>query len=212
VKVGISMIVIIDYQSSGNPNSIKNMLKHIGLDSKISNTVSDIENADRLILPGIGAFDNGMNNLYRSGLIDLLTQRVIEKGIPVLGICLGMQLFTHRSEEGRIAGLGWIDAETVRFKFNAEMEKTSRIPHMGWNTVDIKHDSKLFKNIVDPRFYFAHSYHVAGVNEADVAATSFYGYEFVSSIIKENIIGVQFHPEKSHKYGMVLLKNFAEYF
>jgi len=188
------------------------MLTHIGLAAKISSMVSDIENADRLILPGIGAFDNGMNNLRRSGLIELLNHRVIDIGIPVLGICLGMQLFTQKSEEGSSRGLGWIDAETVRFDFDVGRGKTHRIPHMGWNSVDIKHDDKLFKDIANPRFYFAHSFHVIGVSKEDVAATSFYGYEFVSSIIRRNIIGVQFHPEKSHKYGMMLLKNFAEYY
>jgi len=204
------MIVIIDYHSAGNPNSIRNMLKHIGLDSFISNTTGDIEKADKLILPGIGAFDSGMKNLRDSGLISLLNHKVMDEKTPILGICLGMQLFTRKSQEGSASGLGWIDAETVRFNFSETLDRKYRTPHMGWNSVALKQDKPLYSNMIEPRFYFAHSYHVSGINSENIVTTSLYGYEFISSFIKDNIIGVQFHPEKSHKYGMALLKNFVE--
>jgi len=206
------MIVIIDYQSAGNPNSIRNMLKHIGLDSTISSAADDIEKADKLILPGIGAFDSGMKNLRDSGLIPLLNHKVMVEKASILGICLGMQLFTRKSEEGSTPGLGWIDAETVRFNFGETADRKYRTPHMGWNSITLKQDNPLYKNMVDPRFYFAHSYHVSGINSDNIVATSTYGYEFVASYIRDNIIGVQFHPKKSHKFGMVLLKNFAEFY
>jgi len=206
------MIVIIDYQGAGNPNSIRNMLKHIGVDSTISNIAGDIEKADKLILPGIGAFDSGMKNLHDSGLIALLSYKVIEDKTPILGICLGMQLFTRISEEGNAPGLGWIDAETTRFNFIETLDGRYRTPHMGWNSVKLVQNNPLYNKLLEPRFYFAHSYHISGINRENILTTTLYGYEFVSSFVKENIIGVQFHPEKSHKYGMTLLKNFVECF
>jgi imidazole glycerol-phosphate synthase subunit HisH len=202
------MMVIIDY-GMGNVGSIANMLKKIGAKAVVASDVSRIENARGLILPGVGAFDSGMRNLRDSGLIDVLTRKVTLEKVPVLGICLGMQLMTRSSEEGTSAGLGWIDAETVRFRFGAE-DKTLRIPHMGWNTVLPVSESTLFDNTGDEqRFYFVHSYHVVCDDEADVAAKTHYGYDFVSALQKENIMGVQFHPEKSHRFGMKLLMNFA---
>jgi len=186
------------------------MLKHIGLDSTISNKAGDIEKSDKLILPGIGAFDSGMKNLRESGLIALLNLKVMEEKTSILGICLGMQLFTKESEEGNSSGLGWIDAKTVRFNFSETSDRKYRIPHMGWNSAMLKQDNPLYSNMIEPRFYFAHSYHISGINSENIVTTSLYGYEFVSSFVKDNIIGVQFHPEKSHKYGMALLKNFVE--
>lgn len=206
------MIVIIDYQCAGNPNSIKNMLKRIGADAIISNNTNDIEKAEKLILPGIGAFDSGMKHLKDSGLISLLNREVIEKKTPILGICLGMQLFTGKSEEGSTPGLGWIDAVTSKFSFNELAEKKYAIPHMGWNSVTLVHSNPLFQNIIEPRFYFAHSYHITDIRQQNVITTTFHGYEFISSIAQENIMGVQFHPEKSHKIGMKLLENFIECF
>jgi len=204
------LIVIIDYQSSGNPNSIRNMLKHIGLDSTISNKAGDIEKSDKLILPGIGAFDSGMKNLRESGLIALLNLKVMEEKTSILGICLGMQLFTKESEEGNSSGLGWIDAKPSDLISVKHQTRKYRIPHMGWNSAMLKQDNPLYSNMIEPRFYFAHSYHISGINSENIVTTSLYGYEFVSSFVKDNIIGVQFHPEKSHKYGMALLKNFVE--
>lgn len=205
------MIVLVNYRV-GNFGSILNMLKKMGIEATISSNISDIEKADKLILTGVGAFDNGMKNLNESGLVPVLHEKVIEDKVPILGICLGMQLFTKTSEEGTLPGLGWIDAQTVKFKYS-ENYKNLKIPHMGWNTISIKKQISLFNDMCqEPRFYFVHSYHVVCNDEGDRLTTTMHGYEFVSAIQKENIIGVQFHPEKSHKFGMKLLKNFVERF
>lgn len=203
------MITIIDY-GMGNLGSIKNMLKKIGVGAIISSNHKVIEDADKLILPGIGAFDAGMKNLDDLGLITILNSKVIKNNTPILGICLGMQLLTKCSEEGNTQGLGWIDAQTVQFKFDGN-NNTLKVPHMGWNTTCINKESPLFNEMfVEPRFYFVHSYHVVCNNDHDILTTTHHGYEFASSIQKDNIMGVQFHPEKSHKFGMRLLKNFVE--
>jgi glutamine amidotransferase len=201
-------IVVIDY-GLGNLGSIKNMLKKIGSEAAISSSVSDIEGAEKLILPGVGNFDQGMKNLAASRFLPTLEERVIQKKTPILGICLGMQLFARKSEEGESTGLGWIDAEVVRFKFD-DQERHLKIPHMGWNLVKICRTNPLFEEMYpEPRFYFVHSYHVVCRNAEEVLTQTFHGYEFVSSVKKENIYGVQFHPEKSHKFGMKLLENFV---
>ena len=203
------MIVIVDY-GTGNLGSIHNMLKKIGADALISSDISTIENADKLILPGVGSFDNAMENLNNLGLPHILKKKVIKEKTYILGICLGIQLFTERSAEGNLPGLGWIEGETIKFKLNKN-QTTLKIPHMRWNTVKIKKNSLLFKNMYnDARFYFVHSYHVVCDNEQDILSMTCHGYDFVSAIQKENIIGVQFHPEKSHKFGMKILQNFAE--
>ena len=205
------MIVIIDY-GMGNLGSIQNMLKKIGVQAEISSKRHDIESADKLILPGVGAFDAGLKNLDERGLIPVLQNQVIKNKTPILGICLGMQLMTKSSEEGDRPGLGWIDATTVRFKFGKE-EQNLKIPHMGWNTVNLKKQITLFRDMFEePRFYFVHSYHVICNNEENILATTNYGDDFVSAFQKGNIIGVQFHPEKSHKFGMKILKNFVDFF
>lgn len=202
------MIIIIDY-GVGNLGSISNMLKKIGVEFKITSNVSDIEKADKLVLSGVGSFEHGMGNLLNLKLVEVLNQKVITDKTPILGICLGTQLFTKRSEEGNVNGLGWIDAETVRFKFDKDSSDL-KIPHMGWNLVDIKKNSNIFDGIYhDSRFYFVHSYHLVCENEQDVLSLTTHGYEFASSIEKDNIIGVQFHPEKSHKFGMRLFRNFV---
>jgi glutamine amidotransferase len=163
-----------------------------------------------LILPGVGAFDAGMSKLRERGLIDLLNELVLEKKVPVLGHCLGLQLMTKRSEEGQEAGLGWIDAETVRFRFDAE-HAPLKVPHMGWNVLDIRRPHPLVADLGnDARFYFVHTYHIVCAEEADVVAYTDYGYNFASVVHKGNIVGAQFHPEKSHKFGMQFLRNFAE--
>jgi glutamine amidotransferase len=200
------MINIVDY-GIGNLKSIHNILNYIGVDSRISNSIDDIKNADKLILPGVGHFKTGMENLIHSNLIDVLSEEVFVKRKIILGICLGMQLMTRHSEEGNCEGLGWIDATTRKFQISDSL----KVPHMGWNDVSYKKVSHLNENISsNPRYYFVHSYHVQCNQQADVLATSIYGYEFVAAFQHENIYGVQFHPEKSHKYGMELLKNFNQ--
>ncbi len=203
-------ILIIDY-GMGNLGSIANMLKRIGADAIISGNPDEIEKADKLILPGVGAFDNGMKNLKERGLLDLLNKKVLSEKIPILGICLGIQLFTKKSEEGNLNGLAWLDAETVKFKFD-ESDIGLKIPHMGWNNVETMKDSSLFRGLENEnKFYFVHSYHVACADRTDILSSTEYGVKFTSSILKENIAGVQFHPEKSHKFGMRLLENFASW-
>lgn len=200
------MIVIIDY-NLGNPGSILNMIKKIGYNAVLTSDIKQLENASKIILPGVGSFDTGVRNLKNLNLINLLNKKVIEEKTPILGICLGMQLMTLSSEEGKEKGLGWLNAITKKFNFQ---NKELKVPHMGWNTITLRKHSKLFNEMENQenRFYFVHSYAVECHDENDILTTTCYGYEFVSSFEKENIIGVQFHPEKSHKFGMQLLKNF----
>ena len=203
-----NMIIIIDY-GMGNLGSIANMLHKIGMPGVVSGDPEIIAKADKLVLPGVGAFDAGMSNLESRGLVSILNKQVLECHVPILGICLGMQLFSKISEEGILPGLGWVNAETVRFRFDAD-HKNLKIPHMGWNTVNICKDSILFDNIKMPsRFYFVHSYHVVCEDQADILTKTVHGYDFVSSLVHANITSVQFHPEKSHKFGMGFLKNWA---
>lgn len=202
------MIVVIDY-GMGNIASILNMFKRIGYrDVLFSNDPKQIESATKLLLPGVGAFDNGINSLKESGLIPLLNKRALEHKIPVLGICLGMQLLTRRSEEGEQRGLGWISADTRKFNF---MDNPNlKIPHMGWNYITVKKESPLLTSSVRSKYYFVHSYYVKCDNPNDVIATCNYGFEFDCIIQHDNIFGAQFHPEKSHKFGMELLYNFSK--
>jgi glutamine amidotransferase len=203
------MITIVDY-GVGNLGSILNMLKKVGAKAQASSDPDVLRRADKLILPGVGAFDVGMKKLNEAGLVPVLNELVLEEQVPVIGLCLGMQLMTRRSEEGTEAGLGWIDAETVRFKFGPKNAQL-KVPHMGWNTLDIRRQHPLVADLgPDSRFYFVHSYHVVCQNEADVVAYTDYGYPLAAIINKGNIMGAQFHPEKSHKFGMQLLRNFAE--
>lgn len=202
-------IIIVDY-GLGNLASIKNMLKAIGAPSTITSDLSEISKADKLILAGVGAFDQAMQNLKELNLLHVLNDLVLAKKIPVLGICLGMQLFTEESKEGAEKGLGWIKGKTVKFKFDTN-ESNLKIPHMGWNTITIKRDNILFAGLDnDARFYFVHSYYVSCENESEILTTTFHGFDFTSALQKENIYGVQFHPEKSHKFGKYLLEKFTE--
>jgi len=203
------MIVIIDY-GMGNLRSIKNKFDRMGVDSIISMQVDEIEKADKLVLPGVGHFKAGMENLTQLGILPILNKRVLEDKIPILGICLGMQLLSDWSEEGNAAGLGWIDAKTVKLNFNGNGSKL-KIPHMGWNSIEKRRENCLLKNITfDADFYFVHSYHVICNDKNDILSTTLYGYNITSAINKENIYGTQFHPEKSHDQGMQILKNFVE--
>jgi glutamine amidotransferase len=202
------MITIIDYKT-GNLGSIQNILRKIGESSIISSNPDDILNASKIILPGVGSFDTGMRNLADLGLEAVLTKKVIEEKIPVLGICLGMQLLAEKSEEGVLPGLGWIKGEVKRF--NLINSDEYKIPHMGWNFVALKKDSPLFRDMyTDPRFYFVHSYYFSVKDFSDILTSSTYESEFTSSVERGNILGVQYHPEKSHKFGTKLLKNFVE--
>lgn len=206
------MVTIIDY-GVGNLNSIKNMLKKIGTDAIISSLPADIDSAEKLILPGVGAFDYGMQKIHESGFLGNLRQKVIQNKTPLLGVCLGAQLLLEGSEEGvPVPGLGWINGRVVRFD-QGRMPGNFKIPHMGWNGLELKKESRLFTNMhPGQRFYFVHSYHMACVQEADVLAESNYSYNFVSAVEKDNVLGVQFHPEKSHKFGMRLYENFIKYY
>lgn len=204
----VVMLVIIDYKS-GNIGSILNMLKRIGCPARLSSEIEDIRRANRILLPGVGSFDNGMKNLKQiDGLVAALSERVLVDKVPILGICLGMQLLLERSEEGGEAGLGWIKGEVKRIR---SVEPRLRIPHMGWNMVSPTSCDTLFYGLEDEAyFYFVHSYCVQAVDASHVLGFTEYGKRFVSAVCKENIFGVQFHPEKSHKFGMQLLKNFVE--
>jgi glutamine amidotransferase len=202
------MIVIVDY-GMGNLGSILNMLKKIGVEAKISRDPADVERADKLILPGVGAFDRGMAGLSDFGLLTVLDRRVRAERCPVLGLCLGMQLMTRGSEEGARPGLGWIAADTRRFAFD-ETQRDLKVPHMGWNDVQIAPAEPLLAGFDEPpRFYFAHSYFVACDEPAHVLGTTHFGFDFASVVGCGNVFGTQFHPEKSHKFGMRLLGNFA---
>jgi len=204
------MITIVDY-GVGNLGSIQNMLKKIGAKSVITSEKNQIEDAQKLILPGVGSFDSGMSKLQELDFVTLLNKKVVEQKTPILGICLGMQLMTKSSEEGTKKGLGWFDAETIKFNFDSEKSKKFKVPNMGWNYVYQKKNSSLFIEMFqDPKFYFVHSYYIKCNNQTDVLATSNYDFEYVCAFEKENIFGVQFHPEKSHKYGMRLLTNFSQ--
>ncbi len=205
------MVAIIDY-GVGNLSSIKNMLKKIGVDAEISGKAEDIQAADKVILPGVGHFDYGMQHLYDSGLVNVLNNDVLINKKPILGICLGVQLLTQSSEEGKEKGLGWIKGKTIAFDKN-RLSPGQKIPHMGWTDVKAFERSKLFTGMyAEPRFYFVHSYHLALNNPVDILAAANYGYDFTVGIEHENILGVQFHPEKSHKFGMKLLENFVKYY
>ncbi len=202
------MITIIDY-GMGNLGSVQNMFKRIGVPSEVTGNAETIARASKLLLPGVGAFDAAMEKIAESGLRNILDKKVLEERVPTLGICLGMQLITNSSEEGVQPGLGWLPAKSLKFKFAPDSKL--KIPHMGWNRVFEKRQSPLIKDLPEePRFYFVHSYYVACDNENDVLTTTHYGSDFHSIVQKDNVYGAQFHPEKSHKYGMKLLENFAK--
>ncbi len=203
------MIAIVNY-GVGNLGSIQNMLKKVGCtESVITNQEEDLVRADKIILPGVGAFDKGMEKINESGLVGILNKIVVQEKKPLLGICLGMQLLTKGSEEGKLPGLGWIDAYTERFQFSDE-QANLKVPHMGWNEISISKQHDLIKDLSMPaRFYFVHSYYVKCNDKQDELLSCNYGINFTCAVQHENIMGVQFHAEKSHKFGMQLLKNFA---
>ena len=202
-----SQIVIIDY-GMGNLMSVLNKFNRIKVPAIISSSLTDIENADKLILSGVGQYAYGMKKLKEIGILEILNKKVLEDKTPILGICLGMQLFTKFGYEGEVEGMGWINGKTVIFDRKV-LDETYKVPHMGWNSVTIKKDTPLFKDSEpDDMYYFVHKYHVECDEKEDILATTTYGYEFVSCVNKGNIYGTQFHPEKSHEYGFKLIKNF----
>lgn len=202
------MITIINY-GMGNLGSVQNMFKRIGVQSEICGDPEGIAKATKLLLPGVGAFDAAMERIDESGLTDILNKKVLEEKVPTLGICLGMQLMTKSSEEGVLPGLGWLPAKS--YKFNFPEDSKLKVPHMGWNRVYIKKESPLIKDLPEePRFYFVHSYYIKCENDEDVLTTTPYGTDFDSIVQRGNVYGAQFHPEKSHKFGMKLLENFAK--
>ena len=200
------MIIIVDY-GMGNLGSVFNMFKKIGAQSKISSDLDEISKAQKLLLPGVGAFDTAMSKINEKGLLPVLNQKALNEKIPVLGICLGMQLLTNSSEEGKLKGLGWIPASAK--KIQSQTDQKLRVPHMGWNIATISNPSLITKNLPVPsKFYFVHSYSVHVENQNHSMLKTNYGDEFDSGIQNDNIFGVQFHPEKSHKYGMKIFENF----
>ena len=202
------MIKLIDIGIS-NIGSIQHKLYNNGIESDIISKKSDFKGVTKLILPGVGHFRKAIDNLNSSNLRDELERKVLEEKIPILGICLGMQLFSKRSQEGDSDGLGWINAETVRFEFS---DDNLKIPHVGWNNLQIQKKTNIFKHIPkDKRFYFTHSYHLICNNESDILSYTDYGYPFVSAINKKNIFGTQFHPEKSHESGFKVILNFIKH-
>ena len=201
------MIVIIDYGMS-NLRSIYYKLSSSGIESVISSEPEKISMADKIILPGVGHFKSGMENLHRRNLVDVLKQKVSNDKTPIFGICLGMQLFSNHSEEGDCNGLGFIDSQVV--KFNIPKDLNYKIPHVGWNVANFVAESKILEGIPrNQEFYFTHSYHLE-CNEEMVLSKTSYGIDFVSAVKSKNVIGTQFHPEKSHLKGFQLLLNFCK--
>ena len=203
------MITIVNY-GLGNLASIQNMCKRLSIDSCISSDKDVIAKSDRLILPGVGHFRRGMENILSSGLKDALEEAVMVRQRPILGICLGAQLMTTHSEEGDVDGLAWVDAVTVGFDISRLEGR--KVPHMGWSDITITaNGNPLWADLPSsPRFYFVHSYHFEVKRTEEVAAMAHYGYGFACAFRKGNIYGMQFHPEKSHKFGMKVLSNFAK--
>lgn len=202
-----NLIIIVDY-GMGNIRSVQKAFERIKVPVKVTANADDILNAEQLILPGVGHFEKGIKNIKERGLFNCLNEAVLDKKIPILGICLGMQLMTEFSEEGNLEGFGWIKGKTKKFSFES---KELKIPHMGWNNLSIKNTNSLFNGIKNENlFYFVHSYFVTCENEENILSETNYGIKFVSSFQRGNIYGCQFHPEKSHDAGLQVLKNFAE--
>ncbi|WP_080237106.1 imidazole glycerol phosphate synthase subunit HisH [Spirosoma rigui] len=199
-------IIIIDY-GMGNLRSVEKKFERLNTDVRISSDCQEIAQAEKLILPGVGHFAQGIRNLKESGIWDVLQHKVMVEKTPILGICLGMQLMALRSEEGNVTGLGWFDAEVVRFRMNDK--RIYKVPHIGWNTGERTRPSRLFTAVPEQAlFYFVHSYHITCQQPQDILTSTTYEYAFTSAIEKKNIFGTQFHPEKSHEWGEQLMANF----
>lgn len=202
------MIGLVDY-GLGNIKAFANIYRRLGIEAFAVSSPLDLRHASKIILPGVGSFDWAMNCLQKSGMRDALDEEVLEAKKPVLGVCVGMQMMAGSSEEGIVSGLGWVDAKVVKFDVSLLNEKT-RLPHMGWNNVKPTAEDTLFRGLDDPQYYFLHSYYLVPEHFEDILANSYYGFEFASAVRKKNVYGTQFHPEKSHTWGITLLKNFAE--
>jgi glutamine amidotransferase len=202
------VIGIVDY-GLGNVRAFENIYRHLGIAAMPVRTAAELVAADRLILPGVGAFDWAMARLVASGMIEPLCTRVLEEGVPVLGVCVGMQIMADGSDEGSSAGLGWIPGRVERFRDEWFSDRT-HLPHMGWNDINPEGEIAIFAGIHAPRFYFLHSYYFCAVDEDHVAARTHYGVPFASALQRGNIWATQFHPEKSHDWGVQLLRNFAK--
>lgn len=202
------MITLVDY-GLGNIQAFMNIYKRLNLPCKRATSADDLQSADKLILPGVGAFDWAMQRLQNSGMKDSLDHLVLEKEVPVLGVCVGMQMMARQSDEGKMKGLDWIPGEVKRFD-ETLFSTLTRLPHMGWNDVLPVEGHPLFKDLLNPRFYFLHSYYFSPDSQGQVLAKTDYGKHFASAVHNRHIFGVQFHPEKSHHWGVQLLKNFHE--
>ena len=202
------MITLVDY-GLGNVRAFSNIYKRLNIGVQVARTADELATAERIILPGVGAFDWAMTRLNDSGMRACLDDLVLQQKRPVLGVCVGMQMMAQRSDEGSLAGLGWLDAEVKRFDETRFTQKT-HLPHMGWNDVEPRESASLFRGMTEPRFYFLHSYYLALTDPANELAVTDYNGAFTSAFRAENVFGTQFHPEKSHQWGIQLLKNFAE--
>ncbi len=203
-----AMITVLDY-GLGNIAAFVNIYKRLNLPVAVATTPDQLAKAQKIIMPGVGAFDWAMTRLNESGMRACLDDLVMEQNRPVLGVCVGMQMMARGSDEGELPGLGWIDAQVKKFD-ETKFSQQTHLPHMGWNDVTPSGSSGLFQGLVAPRFYFLHSYYFAPTNPADVAGVTDYNGSFTSVARFGNVIGTQFHPEKSHQWGVALLKNFAE--
>ncbi len=201
------MIGIVDY-GLGNVRAFENIYRRLGIPAAPVRTGDELLAANRLILPGVGAFDWAMERLHASGMTKALNQRVLVDQVPVLGVCVGMQIMADRSDEGQLPGLGWIPGVVERFKEEWFQERT-HLPHMGWNAVRPVAGEPLFGGMRSPRFYFLHSYFYRPAQPEHAIASTHYGIEFASAIRRNNIWATQFHPEKSHDWGVALLRNFS---
>lgn len=201
------MITIVDY-GLGNVQAIANIYRRLELPVQLAHSAAELAGATHVILPGVGAFDWAMSRLDQSGMRGMLDQLVLDSRRPVLGICVGMQMMARGSDEGHAAGLGWLDAQ-VRLFDDSKFSGRTHLPHMGWNDVDPVRTDSLFRDMPDARFYFLHSYYFEPNDPHDVLATTVYGERFACAVQRGNVYGVQFHPEKSHGWGIQLLKNFA---
>lgn len=202
------MIGLVDY-GLGNIQAFANIYRRMGIEAFIVSSPIDLCRTSKIILPGVGSFDWAMKCLQKSGLRDALDREVLELKKPVLGVCVGMQMMARSSEEGAEPGLGWVDAQVVKFDTSLREEKM-HLPHMGWNKVKAIALDTLFRGLDDPQYYFLHSYYMLPDQPDQILATSYYGVEFTSAVCIDNVFGTQFHPEKSHEWGAKLLKNFAE--